>query len=44
MSDFGPINMKFGVEVEFNELNDYPKFDSDQLISYPVRAWTKKFS
>jgi len=24
MADFRPIDMKFGVEVEFDELNDYP--------------------
>ena len=44
MSDFDPIDMKFGMEVEFDELNDYPKFGCDELISCPVGARTKKFS
>ena len=44
MSDFGPIDMKFDREVEFDALKDYPKFGSDQLICCPVRARTKKFS
>ena len=44
MSNIGPIDMKFGMEVEFDALNDYPKFGSDQLISCPVGALTKKFS
>ena len=44
MSDFGPIDMKFGMGVEFDELNDYPKFGYDELISCPERAQTKKFS
>ena len=44
MLDFYPIYMKFGMEVEFVELNDFPKFGSDQLITRPVIARTKKFS
>ena len=28
-SDFSPIDMKFDVEVEFDELNDNPKFGCD---------------
>ena len=44
MSDFGPIDMKFSMEVEFDESNDYPKFGSDQLVSCPVGALTKKCS
>ena len=44
MSDFSPIDMKFSIEVEFDELNDNPKFGCDQLISCPVGARTKKFS
>ena len=44
MSDFNPIDMKFGMEVEYDELNDYPKFGCDQLISCLVRAPAKKFS
>ena len=41
---YGPIDMKFGMEVEFNALKDYPKFGCDQLISCPAGARTKKFS
>ena len=41
---FCPIEMKFGMGVEFDELNDFPKFGCDKLISCPVRARTKKFS
>ena len=44
VSDFDPIDMKFGMEVEFDELNDYPKFSCNELISCPVGARTKKFS
>ena len=44
MSDFGPIDMKFGTEVEIDGLNDYPKFGRHQLISCLVRGRTKKFS
>jgi len=33
MSDFNPIDMKFGMEVEFNQYNDFPKFGHDELIS-----------
>ena len=44
MSDFGPIDMKFGMEVKFDILNDYSKFGCDQLISYPIGGRTKKFS
>ena len=41
MHDFDPIYMKFGMEVDIDELNDFPKFGRDQLISYPVGARTK---
>ena len=41
MSDFNPIDIKFGMEVEYDELNDYPKFGCDELISCPVGARTK---
>ena len=41
MSDSGPIDMKFGIEVEFDALKDYPKFGCDKLISCPVKARTK---
>ena len=44
MSYFGPIVMKFGMEVEIDELNDYPKFGCHQLISCPVASHIKKFS
>ena len=41
MSDFGPIDMKLGMEVEIDELNDYPKFGCHQLISCLVGGRTK---
>jgi len=44
MLGFDPIHIKFSVEVEFDELNDFPKFGYNQLISYSVKALTKKFS
>ena len=44
MSDFDPIDMKFGMVVELVELNQYPKFGSHQLINCPVRARAKKVS
>ena len=43
MLDFDPIYMKFGMEVEFVELNNFPKFYCDQVISCLVGARTKKF-
>ena len=33
ISGFGPIDMKFGMGVEFDILNDYPMFRHYQLIS-----------
>jgi len=44
MSNIDPMGMKFGMEIEFDALNDYPKFNCDQLINCPVRAPAKKFS
>jgi len=44
MLDFDPIYMKFSMVVEFDELNDFPKFGYNQLISCAVTARTKKFS
>jgi len=44
MSDFDLIGMKFSMEVEFDALNDYPKFGSKQLISCPEGTPAKKFS
>ena len=41
MLDFDPIQMKFGMCVEFDELNDFPKFGYNQFISCLVRARTK---
>ena len=32
MSDFDPIELKFGVKVEFDVLNNLPKFGHNQLI------------
>ena len=42
MSDFDPINMKCSIEVEFDELNDNPKFGCDQLISCLSRRGSDK--
>ena len=44
MLDFDPIDMKLSMEVEFDKLNHYPKFGSQQSINGPVRAPAKKFS
>ena len=44
MSDFSLIDIKFGMEAEYDILNDYPKFGCDELISCPVGARIKKFS
>jgi len=41
ISYFDSIYMKFGMKIEFDVLNNYPKFGFDQLISCPVRARTK---
>jgi len=30
--DFDWIEMKFGINIEFNVLNNFPKFGHDQLI------------
>ena len=38
MLDFDPIDMKFGIQVEFDASKDYPKFGCDKLISLPVKA------
>ena len=42
MSDFDPIYTKFGMEMKFDELNHFPKFGCDRVISCPVGAHTKK--
>jgi len=34
ISDFGPIDMKFGIEVEFDVLNDYQTFGHNRSISF----------
>ena len=44
MPDFYLINMKFGMKVEFDEINHFPKFSCNRVISCPVGARTKKFS
>jgi len=44
MSDIDPIEMKFGMQVENDVLNNIPKFGCDQLISGPALTRTKKFS
>ena len=41
MSNIGLIDMKFGMEVEFDALNDYPKIDRHQLISCLVGVLQK---
>ena len=44
MSDFDPIEMKFGMQVKIDVLNNIPKFGCDQLISGLAPTRTKKFS
>ena len=44
ISDFVPINMKFGIKVEFDEINHFPKFGCDRVISCPAVARIKIFS
>jgi len=44
MSDFDPIEMKFGVQVEIDIPNNISKFGCDQLISGLAPTRTKKFS
>ena len=44
MSDFDPIEMKFGMQVKIDILNNTPKFGCDQLISRLAPTRTKKFS
>ena len=44
MFDSDLIYMKFGMEIEFDVLNDFPKFGCDQLISCLIGARTMKFS
>ena len=44
MLDFDSIHIKFSMEIEFDELNDFPKFGYNQLISYLVKALTRKYS
>jgi len=44
MSDFSRIDMKFGMYVEFDALNDYLKMGCDELISYHIEARTKNQS
>ena len=40
MLDFDPIHIKFSMEIEFDELNDFPKFGYNQLISYSCLLYT----
>ena len=44
MLDFDPIDIKFGMKVEYIKLNDFPKFGCNRIISCSVGAHTKKFS
>ena len=39
-----PIYMKFNMDVKFDEINHFPKFGCNRVISCPVKACTKKFS
>ena len=42
MSDFNPIEMKFGMQVEIDVLNSIPKFGHNQLNSALAPTRTKK--
>ena len=42
MSDFNPIEMKFGIQVMNDVLNNILKFGCDQLISGITPTRTKK--
>ena len=44
MSDFDLIEMKFGMQVENDVLNNISKFGCDQLIRGLAPTRTKKFS
>ena len=44
MSDFDSIEMKFGMQVKIDVLNNILKFGRDQLISGLAPTGTKKFS
>jgi len=43
MSGFYQIKMNFGMKLEFEVLDNFPKFGRDQLISYLTPTLTKKF-
>ena len=43
MPDSDPIYIKFGMVVEFDEINHFRKFGCNRVISCPVGARTKKF-
>ena len=42
VSDFDPNEMEFGAIVEFDILNNFPKFGCDQLINGFAQTRTKK--
>ena len=44
MSDFDLIEMKFGMQIKTDILNNIPKFGCDQSISGLAPTRTKKFS
>jgi len=43
MSNFNPMEMKFGMKVEFDTLYNFPKFGRSQLISGLAPTHIKKF-
>ena len=44
MSDFDPIEIKFGMQVKIDILNNILKLGCDQLVSDIAHTRTKKFS
>ena len=42
MSNFNPMEMKFGMKVEFDTYTNFPKFDRSQLISGLAPTHIKK--
>jgi len=44
MSDFDPIERKFGMQVKIDILNNILKLGCDQLVSDIAHTRTKKFS
>ena len=44
MFDFDPIEMKFGLQIKIDVLNNIPKFGGNQLIRGLAPTRTKKLS